>query len=250
MSATVLYHVTKQKNVREILEKGLLPKIGKNAELAGDTLPQIYLCNKRDVPLWTILTGSDTVLAINVRKMDENLIRVGYSNYGETRCDSSIDSSRIRVIEPCTKEQLEKANEKAALNYTWVISEYCQEFLDLELTLRSKNLCICERKERIKELKTDTDVMLKILSHIDMKRVDPKKYIRELKRQSNDYCAYSFADYYMQDRKDRNGVPRCFEHLVDLEYGLAGIAKPFYEFIRDNYPEEAKYVKDVGGYSK
>lgn len=44
----MLYHVTLLKNLRFILNDGLLPKIGDNSIAFGETLPRIYLFDSKE----------------------------------------------------------------------------------------------------------------------------------------------------------------------------------------------------------
>ena len=91
-----LYHITD--NPYQILNNGIIPKIGPRSAIAIEDTPSIYLSDANSLPYWMIILGSSNVVRINTDKIDMNgAIKMEYSHYSEILFSHPIPADAISV---------------------------------------------------------------------------------------------------------------------------------------------------------
>jgi len=123
-----LYHLTDGQSVQQIMRTGLQPRIGPLSELAEETVPVIYLANRKSIPYWASILGKNTVLRITLSDEQFDALRsYRYCYYSEYTCDTAITPDRICKSRINTKLSDEKSIE-LALSYIDTISCVCTDF--------------------------------------------------------------------------------------------------------------------------
>lgn len=239
------YHVTKKKNIKSILEKGLIPQIGDNSLTCGDDRPEaVWICNREDVPYWMILTDSDAVISVADNIFEEaehkniKIMQHSYNGRREYGIMSKIPTKYLSEAESPSKEELEAANDKLAEDYMLMISQYVEQLLQLgeSFPVRKDK----HSKEAAGIIKENTENLQKLLSRINFKEADISGMRRNLAWQIYDFGQDTFVD-----RLDIIGEKRRYEYLEAVGGPAGKVARGFKKFLEKHIPDEILHV-DMG----
>lgn len=92
-----LYHITKNDNIKSIMQNGLIPQINEKSKSVNETNKLVYLCPYDDIPVWKIILGYNTVLCIDLPD-DTPVSPYCYSVYMEYTYDKIISPTHITII--------------------------------------------------------------------------------------------------------------------------------------------------------
>ena len=256
MPSKYYYHVTTRDKLPLIFKEGLKPMIGKNSSTVNEDDPAIYLCRRRDVPHWLILTQGDVVLKIDEQGLDMPLWSWSYDNYDEYRTETPIDPKWISKAGFPGKQARLSAMQDLARSHIYAISYMCFAALQTEHRWLRENLSEEQEARTILDAKIISDDIktnVGIMSHIDFSTITRKEIAKIVREHSNEDCYVTFADSYYN--KDFNpDIPdagkRCWEHLANLEMDeLKEAGKELRGFIRKVIPAYVRKLPNIGGFS-
>lgn len=255
-----LYHVTDRKNLPKIKSEGLTPVIGESSRLAIEKTPRIYLCERKDAPYWTVLTGGDCLLKIRTScdnrpySWAENLQYREYDNAKEYMTDQPIPPEHIVSVTEVSDKERRNIMPTLLVNRICSLSYLTTECISLDRRLRESGSLLLAQKQTAKELANYIECELKIAERLNwttgMPRAEMAKAIRH---HSNEDCAFTFSDYYY-DKSNADTIPdagkRCYQHLPNIPIPeLQPAATHLFRFIQKNIPYSVRNLTHVGGFS-
>lgn len=175
-----LYHVTSARNTWDIIDKGLLPKIGKAFSLEKPDSPCIFLCGKKDIAYWAALLGHNTAVRIDTEKLDQKLLGgpFAYTLYSEYTYKGKIPASCIsRASVPKLTVQQKK---ELYLEYIYQASRMCVRIADYYL---NRNITEESRTEIEYMMECSIPCMLHTVKNMDFSVItasDMKTVIKEI----------------------------------------------------------------------
>lgn len=194
----MLFHVTKQENVKSILREGLKAQIGANSQEVLEAENMVYLCDEDSVPYWSIILGADAVVRVSGIQPD-SCAKFEYGLYVEFAYHNDIAPENIEVYSGEIPDR-GAAMKSLCLSYistVSVISVHAARFYDnLELwNGQSYNANIS--KKILKSEFRSTTLALNRLDSSTCFTDDIRSHIKD--RGENGH--YVFTDYYKSTDK-------------------------------------------------
>ena len=120
-----LYHLTKSDNIPSIYVYGIVPQIGQHSKLAGEEKPDVFLCEKKDIPFWQIILGlTEDAVAIQVDVSKMELRELEHGSIKEYRTEDVIEPERIEKI-LCLHTPPESYMQELCLQCLETLSQAC-----------------------------------------------------------------------------------------------------------------------------
>lgn len=225
-----LYHLTKRKNLKDILTHGLKAQIGKNAKLCDES-PHIWLCTKENICRWMILLDTDACVRVDIRglKLEER------SFLSEYMCEQNIAPERIKKAHvSITAKERTKVMKDLCESYIYSIS-----FLVRTTAEYYKTKGFRHEPYPADSLKSIYISTLYALNKLDYSVLSNKKKKEIILENGDGYCA--FTDCYYDTEQ------RLWEQLVLYPKDeLYGVRMKLHEYITKNFPKQL-YL-DTGGW--
>lgn len=250
------YHVTTKDKLPDIMKDGLKPMVGENASAVNEEEPAVYLCRRRDIPYWLVLTNGNTVLKIDRHGLNLPLKSWAYDNYEEYTTDKGIDPKWIsRTPFPGRHDRLE-AMRDLARSHVYALSYMCFSALRTEWQWLTDNLSEEAEAELINDAKViaeDITINIGIMSRIDFTAISQQEIAKIVRGHSNNDCYVTFADSYFN--KDLNpDIPdagkRCWQHLANVELPeLKDACLKLHKFIKKVIPPYVRRLPGIGGFA-
>lgn len=92
----MLYHLTDEASLKNILRNGLEPRLGDNSRFIRDDRKGVFLCDLDSIPYWEILLDRHVILAVDEEPDIED--EIVYSGYREYYMRGVIPPEKISVI--------------------------------------------------------------------------------------------------------------------------------------------------------
>ncbi len=250
------YHVTTKDKLDAIMKEGLKPTIGKNSASVNEDEPAIYLSNRRDIPYWSILLRTDTVLKIDSRGIDLDEWSWTYDNYEEFRTHKPISPQWITKSSRPNKAESFAAMRDLAKSYIYTLSYMCFAAIRTEWSWLNDDLSAEGETRVIEAAKTiagDITANLEIMSYIDFGTITQREIARVVRKHSNDACYITFADSYFSKDSDPD-VPdagkRCWQHLANIEMEeMKDACLELHKFIKKVIPPYVRRLPGIGGFA-
>lgn len=233
MKTKYLYHVTTREHAKEILKKGLIPKIGPNSKLVKESEPTVYLCERKDVPYWRMMLSRPTVLAVDmniIRQLDitDNVIHHEYKRYSEYRITAHIKPEFIKRTH-ISHDRDEQINRELCLSYLIDISDICKrcaEYYTYQYDYDDDyDYDICSPYDN---LKIQMNAMLTVLKTINYQAVCSED-IRNALQDFGESGEYTFCDTY--NHTDKKLYQKLIEYPND---DLRPLRHELYDYIKNN----------------
>lgn len=200
--ALTLYHTTKQKHIKSILQNGLIPNFKPdNSQSIEDDRKGIFLCPKESIPYWLIILEHDALLSVTIPD-DAYTDSFSYTYYEEQIYNDVILPEHIKIEPLPEQSELKQANETlcdSAINALSNITSHCARFYDnMANDLKYHEAYMESRTSMIRA--TGEKINFAIISD-----ETKTKILREL----GDSGEYTFCDTY------KNTPIRLWEQLSD-----------------------------------
>jgi len=198
MISKYFYHLTDKKNLKSILENGLIPDIGPNSTLVNETIPAVYLCDRKYIPFWRTLLNKNIILAIDKTAFKNDTIPVidtrSYSDYNEHICIKPIAPEFIKQIY-ISKNKDTAANKKLCLSHLEDLSDFCRDCAKFYSYNFKERYCENDRREYEKTLIRKAKALIALLTNLHYEAID-KKTIREYLIDFGSSGEYTLCDTY------------------------------------------------------
>lgn len=124
----ILFHITEEENLSSILERGLLPKIGRNSSMIWEDTPRVFLSDLESLPYWIILLGvkHPVIFSVFVDKEPEFF---NYCYYKEYYSYTPISPSKLSIVSNVDSDCIHAAMVKLCEGYVDWICNYCVRLL-------------------------------------------------------------------------------------------------------------------------
>ena len=239
------YHQTSKENAKEILEKGLEPRIGERSRLNGETDKYIYLSNRKDVPYWKILINQPVTLKIDIDYLDKDCIQeFHYSYYGEYFYDKYIPKEAISIAKvktSLTEEQMRHF----CLSVLNTISQICVEWARYIAYDGSEDEELANIAANGFLIATSNCFLYKdIISRMDFTTVSKDDFRKEVKAMGDGN--YSFCDHYDFCNYNMEKRPRLWQLLGEHDKSTED-TKWLYHWLKKQFTRQL-YI-ETGGWT-
>lgn len=237
-----LYHVTTEENAKSILKNGLIPKIGERSQLVGETEKYVYLCERKDVPFWSLILDKPVVLRVEMKngEIDENNV-YRYSYYSETLTESVIPAERIRKSR-VSKNLTDKQMNDLALSYVDAISIVCVKFAEYITHIDDEPEEEATKDRQVIELTIES---LKFtLPHLNFAGINAKM-LRDYLRDRGD-GGYTLCDRYEPNWEEGEKCIRLYD-LLNTHPLATDNTKWLYKWLKKTFPRRLRV--DTGGWT-
>lgn len=192
----MLYHVTTEENLNQIMRDGLIPMIGSNSAKVNEKEKYIFLCRKDEVPYWQILLSCSVVLQVDViSEIDNNIAYYGL--YNEFIHKTPISSDKIKKIsfpQP-TAEHMKKLCISYISSFSY-FTELCARYYDNNPSF-----------DDLVHLNIVADSIIAVVDKLDYS-VLSKSEIKKVLASAGDDGEYTLCDHYYDTDK------RLYEQLI------------------------------------
>lgn len=213
------YHVTTKDKTTAIMHDGLIPKIGENATLVHEQDPAVYLCEHKDIGIWSILLNTDVVFRVTYpsEKLKKYNNYDGYAEYVSYEHISPDNIKRIYGKKP-TREQMRKL----CISYIYSISTLCKN------TARYYYNTQHEADAEI-ELSAIYEATLLCLKHLDYSVLTMTE-IKKILKNAGESGEYTLCDMYL----DTNN--KLYQQLINYPNDkLTEVRTRLYNYIIKNF---------------
>lgn len=90
----LLYHITEAENVQKIKKRGLLPSLGNNSKLCGETEQRIFCCDYKSIPYWLLILRPKNPVLLRIKKNIREIEKFEYSSYQEYMLDTAVNPGK------------------------------------------------------------------------------------------------------------------------------------------------------------
>lgn len=237
-----LYHLTEKENVNRILKNGLVPKIGRNSQMAKELEPCIYLARSQDVPYWAIILNKYEVLSVDI---DDNLFsdleEFEYSNYKEYLYHLPIPASCIHKSSLSTTLEYDKYK-TLLLSYLEDMSEVCVSFAKY---IAYYNLDKEYAMQNLEYVELCINIYKSIIPRFNYDCISTRE-LHEALVKSSESGNYTICDNYDYRNLDNAKRPKLWQLLGRHELST-DTTKWLYKWLRVTFPN--KLYIDTGGWT-
>ncbi len=218
MQSRNVYHITDEKNVLDILSKGIISQKGPNSILCDEPEKCIYLCDAESIPYWTILLGykNPKILEIELSNELNNRIKeYKYTGYKEFVAVGIIYPSAIRLIEDLSDFYQSHFSNDLNTELNNAMRKLCEEYI---LDISSLCVSLIKIEERgnyldmpFDEMLVTPKILLEVIKRLDWSCKTQAEYRQIIYDYGND-GGFTFVDTY------RSSSERLYKVISSFEY--------------------------------